>query len=75
MVVVKRSLSELINSYYLHQDSKLMKEIIWQLENYSDEWEELVYDLNVFKPKCEELGYCPENKGCGKFKKQEETTK
>ena len=49
---------------------KLMQEILWQLENYSDEWEELVCDLKVFKPKCEELGYCPEKRGCGKFKKQ-----
>lgn len=47
---------------------KLMKEILWQLENYSDEWEELIYDLNVFKPKCEELGRCPETRGCGKMK-------
>ena len=30
---------------------QLMKEIFWQLENYSDEWEDLIYDLNVFKPK------------------------
>ena len=45
---------------------KLMKEILWQLENYSDEWEELIYEAKVFKPKCEELGYCPEKRGCGK---------
>ena len=49
---------------------KLMKEILWQLENYSDEWEELIYDLKVFKPKCEELGYCPETRGCGKKDKK-----
>ncbi len=47
---------------------QLMKEIFWQLENYSDEWEDLIYDLNVFKPKCELLGYCPETRGCGKKK-------
>lgn len=45
---------------------QLMKEILWQLENYSDEWEDIIYDLKVFKPKCELLGYCPEKKGCGK---------
>lgn len=22
----------------------------------------------VFKPKCKELGYCPEKRGCGKMK-------
>lgn len=51
---------------------KLFKEILWQLENYSDEWEELVYDLKVFKPKCEELGYCPETRGCGRKGKKED---
>ena len=50
---------------------QLMKEILWQLENYSEEWEDIIYDLKVFKPKCEELGYCPETRGCGKFKKGE----
>lgn len=50
MVVVKRSLSELINLYYLHQDSKLLKDIMWALENYSDEWEDLIYDLKLFAP-------------------------
>ena len=48
---------------------ELMKEILWALENYSDEWEELIYDLKVFKPKCELLGYCPETRGCGKVSK------
>ena len=51
---------------------KLMKEILWQLENYSEEWEELIYEAKVFKPKCEELGYCPEKRGCGKKGKKEE---
>ena len=51
---------------------KLMKEIIWQLEQYSEEWECLVYDLNVFKPKCDVLGYCTEKKGsCGRKPKRE----
>ena len=51
---------------------QLMKEIFWQLENYSDEWEDLIYNLKVFKPKCELLGYCPETRGCGKKGKREE---
>ena len=54
---------------------QLMKEIIWQLENYSDEWEDLIYDLNVFKPKCELLGYCPETRGCGKKGKRTDESK
>lgn len=72
MVAIKISLSELINLYYSHQDSKLMKEILWQLENYSDEWEDIIYNLKVFKPKCEVIGYCPERKGCGKMKNKNE---
>ena len=71
MVVVKRSLSELINSYYLHQDSKLMKDIMWALENYSEEWEDLIYDLKLFAPRCVKLGGCPESKGCGKMPRKE----
>lgn len=51
---------------------QLMKEIFWQLENYSDEWEDLIYNLKVFKPKCELLGYCPETRGCGKKGKRGE---
>lgn len=79
-VVVRTNLRNLIDmsrqrlcnrAYWEYRE--LMKEILWQLENYSDEWEELVYDLKVFKPKCEELGYCPEKRGCGKVKKQGET--
>lgn len=50
---------------------KLMKDILWGLENYSEEWENLIYDLNVFKQKCEVLGYCPERKGCGRKGKKE----
>lgn len=50
---------------------KLMKEILWQLENYSDEWEDIIYNLKVFKPKCEVIGYCPERKGCGRKGKKE----
>ena len=54
---------------------QLMKEILWQLENYSDEWEDIIYNLNVFKPKCEVIGYCPERKGCGKMKNKDENEK
>ena len=51
---------------------KLMKEILWQLENYSDEWEDIIYNLKVFKSKCEVIGYCPERKGCGRKGKKED---
>ena len=48
---------------------ELMKEILWQLENYSDEWEDLVHVLKVFKPKCKVLGHCPEKYSCKAQKK------
>ena len=74
-VVVRTNLRNLIDMCHQRlctraywEFRQLMKEILWQLENYSDEWEDLVYVLKVFKPKCELLGYCPETRGCGKKK-------
>jgi Predicted alternative thymidylate synthase len=74
-VVVRTNLRNLIDMSHQRlctraywEFRQLMKEIFWQLENYSDEWEDLIYDLKVFKPKCELLGYCPETRGCGKKK-------
>ena len=76
-VVVRTNLRNLIDmshqrlckrAYWEFQE--LMKAIIWDLGKYSDEWEELVWDMRVFKPKCQELGRCPETKGCGSFKKE-----
>lgn len=75
-VVVRTNLRHLIDmtrqrlcnrAYWEYRE--LMKEILWQLEQYGEEWEELSYDLKVFKPKCQELGYCPEKRGCGKVSK------
>ena len=72
-VVVRTNLRNLIDmshqrlckrAYWEFQE--LMKAIIWELGKYSEEWEELVWDMRVFKPKCQELGRCPETKGCGK---------
>ncbi len=48
----------------------LMKDIIEKLSWYSDEWNDLVSEYDVFKPKCEKLGYCPESNGCGYMKKR-----
>ena len=76
-VVVRTNLRNLIDmshqrlckrAYWEFQE--LMKAIIWELGKYSEEWEELVWDMRVFKPKCQELGRCPETKGCGSFKKE-----
>lgn len=43
-----------------------MHEAIGQLENYAGEWYTLSRKENLFVPKCEVLGYCPETYGCGR---------
>ena len=76
-IVVKMNLRSLMNmsemrlcnrAYWEYRE--LMKDILWALENYSDEWEELIYDLRVFSPRCEKHGYCPETHGCGKYQRK-----
>ena len=44
----------------------LMKNIIKSLSEYSEEWNDLV-ERDIFVPKCEYLGKCPEKKSCGRF--------
>jgi thymidylate synthase (FAD) len=74
-IVVRTNLRHLIDMCHQRLCSrayweyrKLMREILWQLENYSDEWEELVYDVKCFKPKCDVVGYCSEMNCCGHCK-------
>ena len=81
-VVVRTNLRNLIDMCHQRlctraywEFRQLMKEILWQLENYSDEWEDIIYNLKAFKPKCEVIGYCPERKGCGKMKNKNENEK
>ena len=45
---------------------KLFNDICTELRNYSDEWAYIVD--NYFLCKCDKLGYCPESRGCGKYK-------
>lgn len=45
---------------------KLMNNIMSSLAFYSDEWNTIVHELKLFKPKCELLGYCPERYSCGR---------
>ena len=75
-VVVRTNLRNLIDmshqrlctrAYWEYR--RLMKDIITELENYSEEWEYLV--KNYFKPKCEVAGFCTEKKSCGKMQKRE----
>lgn len=77
-IVVKMNLRSLMNMAEMRlcnraywEFRELMSDILTELAKYSDEWEELIYDLKVFKPRCELLGYCPETRGCGKKNKKE----
>lgn len=47
-----------------HEYRKLFNDYLDALRAYSDEWATLI-DLTMM-PKCEELGYCPEKKSCGR---------
>ena len=47
---------------------KLMNDMMNELKRYSAEWEYLVN--HYFIPKCEETGYCSENKSCGRKNKR-----
>lgn len=49
---------------------KLMREILSALAFYSDEWKILVENEKIFKSKCQVLGYCPEDKSCGRYPKK-----
>lgn len=70
-IVCKHNLRNLIDmshqrmcSRAYHEYRKLFGDVTNALRNYSDEWKYIVD--NYFKPKCEELGYCPERYSCGR---------
>lgn len=46
----------------------LMNMILTKLSEVSDEWKELINE--IMYPKCDELGYCPESKSCGRKEKK-----
>lgn len=48
-----------------HEYRDLMKDIYNALLNYSSEWKTIVQE--TFMSKCDMLGYCPEEKSCGKY--------
>lgn len=50
----------------------LFNDIENSLAFYSDEWNFLVNEEKIFKIKCDELGYCPEVKGCERKAKKDE---
>lgn len=51
----------------------LMKDMLDSLAFYSDEWNVLINDLNLFVPKCELSGFCNEKRGCGRKSRREDT--
>lgn len=70
-IVDKRNLRNLVDmshqrlctrAYWEYR--QLFKDICKELIKISDEWLWIVN--NLFKPKCEEIGYCPEKKSCGR---------
>lgn len=48
---------------------ELINDFLDKLSAYSDEWKALINLIAM--PKCEELGYCPEKKSCGRKPKRE----
>lgn len=70
-IVDKRNLRNLVDmshqrmcSRAYHEYRQLFKDICTELKKISSEWEWIVD--NLFVPKCEYLGYCPEKNTCGR---------
>lgn len=70
-IVDKRNLRNLIDMSHQRMCTRayweyrqLFNDICKALSEVSDEWKWIVN--NLFIPKCEELGYCPEKKSCGR---------
>ena len=75
-IVDKRNLRNLVDmshqrmcSRAYHEYKKLFGDICTALYKVSDEWAWIVD--NLFVPKCDYIGYCPEKKSCGKVQKKE----
>lgn len=76
-IVDKRNLRNLMDMHPNRQCNRaywefreLLKQYDKALRNISDEWAYVVD--NYFKPKCIDLGYCPESHSCGMMPKKEE---
>lgn len=74
-IVDKRNLRNLIDMSHQRMCTRayweyrqLFKDICNALSEVSDEWKWIVN--NLFMPKCEQLGYCPEKKSCGRKEKK-----
>ena len=66
--VMDMSRQRMCNRAY-HEFRQLFNDYLKALSEYSDEWKELI-DM-IMMPKCEALGYCPEEKSCGRMPKKE----
>ena len=74
-VVDKRNLRNLVDMSRQRMCSRayleyrlLFEKVCKALSEYSEEWNTLV--KMCFHAKCDELGYCPENKSCGRMPKR-----
>ena len=74
-IVDKRNLRNLIDMSHQRMCTRayweyrqMFKDICNALSEISDEWKWIVD--NLFIPKCEQLGYCPEKKSCGRKEKK-----
>ena len=75
-IVDKRNLRNLVDmshqrmcSRAYHEYRNLFGDICTALYKVSDEWAWIVD--NLFVPKCDYIGYCPEKKSCGRVQKKE----
>lgn len=75
-ICVRTNLRQLIDMSHQRMCTKaywefreIMDDMIKQLRVISDEWKYIVD--NYFVPKCEVLGYCPEDKSCGRKPKKD----
>lgn len=75
-IVDKRNLRNLVDmsrqrecarAYWEYK--QMFNDICVELMKISDEWKWITE--NIFFPKCEQLGYCPEKKSCGRKSKKE----
>ena len=74
-IVDKRNLRNLVDmskqrmcsrAYWEYRE--LFKDICDALREVSNEWKWIVD--NLFHPKCDDFGYCPEKKSCGRYKNE-----
>lgn len=75
-IVDKRNLRNLVDMSHqrmcnrvYHEYRKLFGDVCTALYKVSEEWAWIVD--NLFVPKCDYLGYCPEKKSCGRVQKKE----